>query len=293
VFNGSGCYTTDGILIIKPVTINGGTYNDPVTDKLGRGSVHPLIRIKDTTGVTVENVTLNGLNAEGGFHGELVGEEGVQVLSSANVTLDNVTTNNTYGDGLMLGFQPGRPPTTNLTVNGYTVNHAGRQGVTIAYAINSTLNNVAINSSADSGWDFESDVQRVGSGNVTVNNASGGKGIRIVEALQGPITFNNCQCERHVTLMNDAAASGQPVTFNGGTILLTNIDKGVPPAGVTLKGPGNLTFTGVTLGRLPAMRLPTSPAWFVTKGGHLTLNKSPAAGPQGYRDSSSTVTISS
>src|SRR6202011_6071120 len=159
VFNGSGCYKTAGILITKPVTIDGGTFIDPVVTELTHGydGIEPIIRIKDTSGVTVQNVTVTGLNSDGGYHRDLVGQEGIRVLSSANITLTNIITNNTFGDGLILGFQPGRPRSTNITVNGLVVNSAGRQGVTVAYATNSTLNDVTINSSADAGWDFESD----------------------------------------------------------------------------------------------------------------------------------------
>ena len=68
VFHGSGCYITGGIVITKPVTIDGGTYNDPVDTYTGRGSVLPIIRVKDTSYVTIENVVLNGANTVGGFH---------------------------------------------------------------------------------------------------------------------------------------------------------------------------------------------------------------------------------
>jgi hypothetical protein len=289
-FHGVGCYLTNGILITQPnVTIDGGTYTNLTAPP--QGDVKPLIRIKDVTNVTVKNVTLNGVNVRGGFHRDLVGEEGVQVLSSSDVTLTNVATNDTFGDGLIFGFQPGHPPSTDITVNGYTITNAGRLGVTVAYLTNSTLNGVNIVSSADVGWNFESDGPGIGSGNVTVNNASGTKGIRFIEALQGPITFNNCQCQRHVTLMGEAAASGQQVTFIGGRILLPNSDHGPSPGGVTVRGPGNLTFVGVTLGRLPATWSSKGPAWSVAGGGHLTLVKSPVTAPLGVHDASSTVTI--
>ncbi len=76
----------------------------------------------------------------------MVGEEGVQLISSSGVTLDNITTNDTFGDGLILAFTPRQPPSTNITVNDYTVNNAGRQGVTVAYVNGATLDGVTINS---------------------------------------------------------------------------------------------------------------------------------------------------
>jgi hypothetical protein len=128
-----------------------------------------------------------------------------------------------------------------------TITQAGRQGVTVAYATNSTFNNVDIESGPAAGWDFESDLPNVGSSNVTVNNASGGKGVRLIEALHGPITFNNSNFSGHVILSDRAALSGQPLTFTGGTILLprSGHPKGPDPAGITVMGPGHATFNRV------------------------------------------------
>lgn len=296
VFNGSGCYSVpNGILITRSVTIDGGTYDDPSTTAptVGHG-VQPIIRIKDTANVTVENVKLVGANV-GGYHATMVGEAGIDVLSSDHVTIANVTIMNTFGDGLTLfaNFPRNKKPTTNLAVSNVTVTNSGREGITVADVSGGTFTNVNVVSSNFNSWDFESDLAGVGSGNVTVNSARTITGIRLIEALHGPITFNNCQCRRHVSLLYAAAASGQPVTFNGGTILLPNSDDGTSPAGITVNGPGNLTFTGVTLGRLPSVRPGTFPAWSVTDGGHLTLLHSPAAGSRGSHDISSTVTNTS
>jgi hypothetical protein len=300
VFNGSGCYKTAGILITKPVTINGGTYNDHVNaeskDALhaegATDNVEPIFRIKDTSNVTISNVVLNGLNFGGGYRGlPWVNEEGIRILSSANVTLDNVSTNNTYGDGLILGFQPGYPPTTNLAVNGYTINKAGRQGVTLAYATASTLNDVTINSSADAGWDFESDLTGIGAGNITINRAGGSKGILMQGTLAGPVTLNDSHFSGDIGLVRAAARSGQPVTFNRGSVVMRNRFSGTPPAGIWMDGPGNLTFNGVTFGRRPSEGPPKSGAWAALDGAHLTFDDSTVVAPLGVNDAASTVTI--
>ena len=135
VFNGSGCYVTDGILVTKPVTINGGTYDDPVNENTGRSTVLPIIRVKDTSDVIIENVGLNGANLDGGFHRGLVGQAGLDILSSSHVIIANVSTNNTFGDGMTLFANFGRDsaPVTDLFVNGLTVTKAGRQGITMGY----------------------------------------------------------------------------------------------------------------------------------------------------------------
>jgi hypothetical protein len=294
VFHGSGCYTVpDGILVTKPVTIDGGTYRDPSTTVPADGTaVQPIVRIKDTADVVLEDATLIGSNV-GGYHAAMVGEAGIDILSSDHVTITGVTVENTFGDGLTVfaNFPRDKDPTTNLAVDGLTVVNAGREGITVADLSHGTLTDVDVVSSDFNSWDFESDLPGVGSGYVTVNHAQTVTGIRLIEALQGPITFNDCQCQRHVSVLFDAAASGQPVTFNGGIVLLPNSDSGPNPAGITVGGPGQLTFNDVDLGQLPAARPPTGEAWAVTGGGHLTLHHSPVAVPRGYHDASSTVTI--
>ncbi|MHB1517984.1 MAG: hypothetical protein ACYCVN_01865 [Acidimicrobiales bacterium] len=293
VFHGSGCYLTSGILITRPVTIDGGVFIDPVAARKSGVPVMPIIRIKDASDVTVENVVLEGPNTAGTFHRHLVGQAGLDVLSSSHVVIRNVAINDTYGDGMTVSanFPKDDAPTSDLLVNGLTVTHAGREGMTIADAVHSTFDSVHVRSAAEDGWDFESDLNGVGSGFITVNHPETTKGIRLIEALHGPIKFNGCQCDRHVTVMGEAALSGAAVTFNGGSVFLPNTDHGMPPAGITVRGPGSLTFSHVAIGRLPAFRAPSGPAWSVTAGGHLTLNDSPVIGPLGNHDGKSTVTI--
>jgi hypothetical protein len=139
-------------------------------------------------------------------------------------------------------------------VNGYTVNHAGRQGITLAYATNSTLNDVTVNASADAGWDFESDLTGVGSGNLTINRPGGHKGFLFQGTLTGPITVNSSKFSGDVAVVRSSAASGQPITFNSGTILVRNRFSGPIQAGITVDGPGELALNGVAIvGNLPSL----------------------------------------
>ncbi len=294
VFHGSGCYTTLGILITKPVTIDGGVYNDPQTESSGKHTVFPIIRVKNTNNVTVENVVLNGSDLTGGYHRDMVNAAGFDILSSDHVTLINDTTDNTFGDGVTLfaDFSIDGNPVTNLYVNGLTVTNAGRQGITMGYVKGAELDNVTVNSAAESGWDFESDLPHVGSGNVVINNADNHVGVHLIEALQGPITFNNCQCWKHVHDINDAAESGQLVTFNGGSYQLArDSSTGINVAGIVIAGPGRMVMNNVDISRLPGPFDPKGPSISVTGGGHLTLVDSPLPKPAGTHDAQSTVTI--
>ena len=300
VFHGTGCYVTGGIRITRAdITINGGKYVNPATKHGARNhglGLKPLIQIANTRDTKVENVTLVGGDAKGSYTNRFyVGEAGVDIRSSADVNLLNITTIDTYGDGLTLGFEPHKPPSTVVTVNGYTINNAGRQGVTMAYATDSRLTGVTVNSAAFEGMDFESDITGAGCGDIVVNNFQGSahNDIRLVESLSGPIIFNNADFGGHVSVINDAAASRQPVLFQDGTILLTRSDSGTPPAGIWVDGPGDLIFAEVTLGREPGSKPPTGPAWVVTGGGRLTLIKCQVTRPSGKKkDVTSRVTSS-
>jgi hypothetical protein len=103
------------------------------------------------------------------------------------------------------------------------------------------------------------------------------------------VTYNNSAIIGDIGLLSEAAASGQPVTFNGGTILQHNRFSGIPPAGIWVNGPGNLTFIGVTIGREVAAWLPTGSAWLAEKGAHLSFIGSTVAPPLGTNDPLSTV----
>jgi hypothetical protein len=294
VFDGNGaCFTLrNGLEITTPdVTVENATFNDRLRGERSDGGVKPIVQIKDSAGVTLSNLVLNGRNFTGRFHANLVGQEGVQVLSSASVSLTNITTNYTFGDGLTLGFQPGHPASTNITVNGYTVNHAGRQGITLAYAVNSTLNDVTVNASADAGWDFESDLTGVGSGNLTINRPGGHKGFLFQGTLTGPITVNSPRFSGDVAVVRSSAASGQPITFNSGTILVRNRFSGPIQAGITVDGPGDLAFNSVAIGRQPAVTPPTGPAWAALDGADITFARCLLTPPLGVKDGASTVTV--
>ncbi len=106
VWDGGGkCYNVrDGLTISVPVTVENATFYDPRSRPPHKGSVHPIIRIKDTSEVRLSSLTLVGTNTTGDYHADMVAEAGIDILSSDSVTITNVTTTNTFGDGLSLGF---------------------------------------------------------------------------------------------------------------------------------------------------------------------------------------------
>ncbi len=302
-FNGTGhCYTTLGIQIREPgVTVEGGTYNDPTTETTGpvNTSVNPIISVQ-APNVTVKDATLNGLDTDGVYANTDVGEEGIQVVSgggtqdgvaTTGVVLDNITTNFTFGDGFILGFEPRQPPPS-VSVNNYTINWAGRQGLTLAYG-SGTFNNVTVNQPpiARVGVDFESDIDNFGPSDIVFNHLTTNQGV-LIQSLEGPATFTNSTLSDNIGLIGDAASSGSQVTLDGGSLAIRNDWHGTPPAGIWVDGAGNLDFDNVDIYRLPGS-LPTTQAWLAVNGAHVTFKHSlgAIAPPLGTNDANSTVTV--
>jgi chitodextrinase len=298
VWNGNNkCYTTpQGINLTKPVTLENATFIDTLTSSPNGPNtfgLDPIIQVYEDNNVTLTNLTLRGEHVNPGYSHRLVGEEGLKILSSSNVTVNNVNTINTFGDGLYLNdVNPSdRSPDSNVVVNGMSITNTGRAGVTVAYADGCTLNNIDVVSAADNGWDFESDIPAVGPGYITINNATGLGRIQLIAALNGPITYNNANIGGTIVLENEAASSGEQVTFNNGSILQPREVHGTPPGAITVEGAGNLTFNNVSFGRYPGALAINGLAWVARDGAHINFINSPVVPPPGVADSMSKVTI--
>ena len=289
----TACYLVpDGILLTHPVTIIGGTFYDPLTqrptDQIPYGALKPVILIKDTSHVALVGVHVRGANVVGGYHASLVGEAGVKIMSSSGVTLTDVTATNTFGDGLELVADLTdhiKTPVTGLEVDGYTTVNAGRQGVTVAEVADSTLDHVNVVSPADAGFDFESDLPGVGSGNVTITNCTDTGGFNLVEDLVGPITVSNCTGFHHIGIRS--LQSDTPIRFVGGTLSCKRDD---PNPCIDQTG-GSLTLSSVAVTRMPGTIGIKEPVWSVADGGALRFVHSAIAFPMGTVDRSSSLTF--
>ena len=279
----TACYLVpNGIRLTRPVTLVGGTFYDPSTTRPNLGwpfiAMQPIILIKDTSAVTLQGVSVLGANVGGGYHAPLVGEAGVKIESSLGVTLTDVSSRDTFGDGLELVADLTnhiKMPVTGLTVEGFTTVTAGRQGVTIAEVADSTLDHVTVVDPADAGIDFESDLPGIGSGNVTVSNCTDDAGFNIVEFLDGPITIADCTGFHHVTLRSPQ--SNLPVSFVGGTLDCKRHD----PQPCIHQTDGTLSFTGTTIDRMAGTIGITEPVWTVEGAASLRFVRSHIAVPFG------------
>ena len=278
----TACYLVPlGIVLTHPITIVGGTFYD-TTDTRTAGTLYnslkPIILIKGTSRVSLSGVTAMGTNIGGDFAHRLVGQAGIKIMSSNNVTLTDVTAKNTYGDGLELVANFGNPvhtPVTGLSVEGFTTINAGRQGVTLAEVSSSVLNHVNVINPADAGFDFESDLAGVGSDNVTISNCTDTAGFRLNEFFSGPINITGCTGFHHVSLISPT--SNAPITFTGGTLLCK---RAIIQPCIDQNG-GSLTFVGVTIDRMPGVDKITELTWSVYNSGALSFIRSPITTPTG------------
>lgn len=246
----------------------------------------PIVKVYDTSNVTLQNDLLTG-RGDGGYHADLVGSEGIKILSSSGCKVRDVKVQRTWGDGLYVGAnQPkDRNPVSGLEVENLRVWSTGRMGVTMAECVDSVFTNVSVIGSANNSWDFESDLSGVGCGNIRVNIGFCANGVRMIQHLTGPITFQNYIVHRHITLSNQAALSGQPVLFQKCILFLPRSQPGI-----TIDGPGHMRFEDCLIYRLPGVVAP-GPAWQVTNGGVLEFVRGEIRPPMGTQDATSTVTI--
>lgn len=295
-FHGQGCYqVNDGLVLTKSVTINGGTYQDDSTgptkvpgQQLG---VKPVIQVKSADSVTLENLSVVGGQTGGPrFNASLVAQSGISLKSATNTKILNVTTDRTFGDGLLI-FQDGprSPVTSNLFVSGLTISNHGRFGISPSAVYGAVLNNVTINPQPNgASIDAESDVPGLGMGNVAFNDLKAGNGIYIRETLNGAVDFLNASMTGAVTMQNLNSTQSFPVTFTGGSLAI-GLGRTI---GVQIKG-GVAVFNGTTFTRQPTTsgKPQKNPMWYANTGASLTFAHCLLSPPLGTNDATSTVAV--
>ena len=104
---------------------------------------------------------------------------------------------------------------------------------------------------------------------MAITNCVNEAGFNMVEYYTGPITVTNCTGFHHVTLRTDQKIT--PITFVGGTL---TCKRAVPQPCIDVTG-GSLTFTGVTIARMPGVIKISTPVWSVERAGTLRFDRSP------------------
>ena len=160
-----GRYRIEGVVLasgLHDVTIEGhGSTLFATTD--GSGGPPPFynyrshwprlrehVEIRDSDGVTVHDLAVEGPNRDGTFRPELEGQAGFVVTRSRGVTLDGVTARATYGDGVYIVGG-----SVDVTIRRCVLDHNGRQGVAVVDGDNVTVEDCTIRATGRSVIDLE------------------------------------------------------------------------------------------------------------------------------------------
>ncbi len=214
ISNGQTITSTGTVTLTKPVILNdcsdvtftGGIWDDPNTSSGkayggGVGNGRPAFNIIGGTNITVENLSIVGVN-KGGYERSLAFNGGIETQGTTRLTVSNVKVAHVFGDCLTLApLRSGTgddgiiAPVRDLTVDGFTGTVCGRQGITLASVNGASLTNVTIGTVAFDPFDAEAD-QAAGEGarNVTVDRCTFSGLIAVTSGggTTGPITFSHC-----------------------------------------------------------------------------------------------------
>ncbi len=164
-FPRNGTLLAENVVVVdglRDVTIDGrGARIVARTDGSGQTPRRPQLRrqwprsrehlhIERSVGITVRNLTIEGPNARGAYRIPLEAQAGVLVAKSQNVELDGITIRATYGDGV---YVTGK--SSNVRVHDCTLDHIGRQGVTVVAGEHVVVEHCSIDHVARSAIDLE------------------------------------------------------------------------------------------------------------------------------------------
>jgi hypothetical protein len=231
------CYLVDeGIKLKFPqdLTIYGGSYMDETnTPGLGRSGLgRAVFTVLGGNGLTLEAMHIMGVNP-GGYHPKLAFAAGIELEGTAHATIRGVTISHTYGDGITLDPLRGGAnhnsgtivaPSSAVTIEKVTVQVAGRQGIAFVSVAGAQVDDVIVQKTGFTTFDFEADQPNEGARDVTIDGC---------EASGGLLFF-----------ANGGAGSGHrtgPVTVEGCTMLGVEGGSAVlvarPGHGPLLRGP--------------------------------------------------------
>lgn len=192
VMRPGACYLVNGGIKLKDpdgLTVYGGQFHSAVVPRDENGQPasdkgRPVFTVIGGSHVTLESMQISGVNP-GGYHPRLAFAGGIEFEGTSNALVEGVTISHTYGDGITLAPLRGGAdnksgtilaPSTDITIDGVTVNGAGRQGVTFASISGAQVRDVILENIGLNTFDMEADQSNEGASNVVIDGclASGG-----------------------------------------------------------------------------------------------------------------------
>jgi hypothetical protein len=156
------CFRTDETLRVKQrhrvlIDGNGATLKAVTTGGRNRSQ----LVLAGGGDLTVRNLIVRGANPDAGaaptaYHADLEAQHGYQVSGATDVLLDHVQAYDTYGDFVYIGA--GRlqdQPSRNVTVVNSRFARSGRQGISVTWGVNVSIEANTISDVARSMFDLE------------------------------------------------------------------------------------------------------------------------------------------
>ena len=173
LFRSGAVYLIDTLVHVKPQSNQVVDLNFSTLKAIPNAAdAYRIIKIVDANNVVVKNGTLLGDRDD---HLALTGESGngVEIKDSNNVTLENLTIKDCWGDGVYIGSDLYNF-SDKVTVNGCHIDRARRNGISVVYASNFAItNNLITNTDGTApraGIDIEPDANKYVIGGIVENN---------------------------------------------------------------------------------------------------------------------------
>jgi hypothetical protein len=233
----------------------------------------PTIDILGGANVTIENLTIVGADETDSLVAALVGQAGIHVQGTQGLTIRNVTTRNTFGDGLTIAPELAPYPyqlATGVSVSDFTVDGSGRQGITPVGLDGATFSAINVSHTAQRSIDFEADSGADAARNVTISGCTYDQGIAfsMPGSNLGPVTFDNCVSTNPGSAPDVVSSSPGPLLeYVGGSFVCHNRSPANASSCVADNG-GNLLIAGTTIGfATPAPGFPTTDHVYEARNG--------------------------
>jgi hypothetical protein len=221
-FRSNACYRSDAPLRVidrHRLLIDGNGATLKAVTRGGRN--RSQLVLSGGSDLTVRNLIARGANPTAGatpaaYHPDLEAQHGFVVSGATNVLLDHVQAYDTYGDFVYIGFGPRqRQPSRDVTVANSRFERSGRQGISVTWGVNVTIEANVIRDVARSMFDLEAN---------TVNAEI--RDIRIVGNVTGAaVNFWLANKGYPANIGNVQIAGNRMVAGTGGLIFVFTVNR--------------------------------------------------------------------
>lgn len=294
-WNGDGAtyIVNEGISVPHAMTLTDATLIDQTAwANLPTLHMAPIIVVDRVNDVTLSDLQIYGAHTNLGTGGRYqASQAGIRLRSANSVTISNVQTFNTWGDGLETTRNApvsrlDNLPVMYLNVEGFTSTNAGRDCFSPEELQDSVVNHITCINSGRTPINFETDIPLTGSGNDIIANCNVRR-INIVEYVYGPIDVDNCTGLLGMLIHRKGVVLPAVVTVSNTTFAC---HRNSPVPCISQQG-GNVVLDQDTIGRDVGTSQTKDPALSVTDHASMSVVDSNIVPVVGTADSTSTLTI--